>query len=168
MRGNRTLVAALILAISVPAAAQNHVPTAFRSLKPHQIVEAVAAERAGLSLTAAQERQLDSLHLVIRGERHRYVTTGPSKVHQSYRMLPMISRERAYANALAILTLEQRARAGARFTSAEYRLPTALRQEGAFANDGPDPLRHHVAGASPVIQGSKAPDFGKDPLSHRE
>lgn len=161
------MLPALILAISVPAAAQNQVPTAFRSLRPHQIVEAVAAERETLHLTPAQERRLDSLHLAIRGERHRYVVSTTFKGYPSYRMAPMISRTRAYAGALGILTPEQRSRAMLLFTEAGYGIPERLRNNRAVREGRPEPLGHHVAGAGPARQSTQAFDVNKDPLSHK-
>ena len=126
----RMLVPAVLLALSAPAAAaQNEVPAALRDLKPHQIVEAVLAERQALGLTGVQERRLDSMHLAIRSEPHRYRTTGaPSKAHRSTRMLPMISDATAFEEAMAVLTPQQRTRALAKFNDPEYRLPPELRR----------------------------------------
>ena len=103
MRTHQLLAPVLMLLVSAPAAAQDQVPTAFRSLKPYQIVEAMAADRS-LDLTAVQGRRLDSLRLAIRGEPHRYEGAPSPKAHQNVRMQPMISRQEAYADALAILT----------------------------------------------------------------
>jgi hypothetical protein len=130
MLAYRMLVPAVMLALSAPAAAaQDEVPAALRDLKPHQIVEAVLAERQTLGLTGVQERRLDSMHLAIRSEPHRYRTTSaPSKAHRSTRMLPMISDETAFEEAMAVLTPEQRTRALAQFNDPEYRLPPELRR----------------------------------------
>lgn len=167
MRAHRMLVPVLVLAISAPVAAQDQVPAALQSLKPHQIVEAVAAEWQTLDLTAAQEGQLNSLHLAIWKEPHRY-EAGPSlKAHRPVRMKPMISRKRAYADALAILTPEQRARASARFGDSEYRLPAELQRGRAGPDQAGEPLSHHAAGAAPAEESTLSADSGKDPLQHR-
>jgi hypothetical protein len=82
-------------------------------------------------------------------------------------MKAMISKRRAYADALKILTPDQRNRAGARFGDPDYRLPEQL-QAGrpAAEENAADPLRRHAAGAPPAGQ---AVDSGKpeDPLQHR-
>lgn len=162
------LVPALALAISVPAAAQNEVPAALRSLKPHQVVEAMAAERQTLDLTTVQERRLDSLHLAIRSEPHRYeAVPSPGKAHRNARMQPMISGQRAYADALAILTPEQRTRARAWFSDAEYRLPPGLQRGQAAPDRAGEPLRQHAPGATPAQQSTKQADSATDPLQHR-
>lgn len=168
MRAYRMLVPVLALAISLPAAAQNEVPAALRSLKPHQIVEAVAAERQALELTAVQERRLDSLHLAIRSEPHRYeVAPSPGKAHRNARMQPMISGQRAYEDALAVLTPEQRSRARARFSDAAYRLPPELRGGQTAADRAGEPLRQHTPGAAPAEHSTKPEDTAHDPMLHR-
>ena len=166
MRAYQLLVPVLALAISAPAAAQNQVPAGLRSLRPHQIVEAVAAEQQTLDLTVAQQHRLDSLQLAIRSEPHRYVgSPGPGKAHQNLRMRPMISRQLAYAEALAILTPDQRGRATARFGAADYRLPADL-QPGTADRLAADPLGHHIADNAPVRQSTNSIEAAKDPLQH--
>lgn len=168
MRAYRMLLPALALAISVPAAAQNEVPAALQSLKPHQIVQAVAAERQTLDLTAVQERRLDSLDQAIRSEPHRYAAApSPGKAHQDARMQPMMSDQQAYADALAILTPEQRTRARARFSDADYRLPPELKPARAGAGQAGEPLHQHAPGAAPDQQSTKPAETAKDPLQHR-
>jgi hypothetical protein len=128
------LVPALVLALSTPAAAQDRVPEAFRTLKPAQFVELVAAEHRALSLTAVQERQLDSLGAVIRSQPYRYQTsTSPSKGPRNIRLQPALSREREYAEIMGILTPEQRLRADALFGDPAYRLPSEFRSRTAAA-----------------------------------
>jgi hypothetical protein len=159
MRAYRMLVPALALAMSVPAAAQNELPAPLRNLKPHQIVEAVAAERQALELTTVQERRLDSLHLAIRSEPHRYeAAPSPGKAHRNVRMQPMISGQRAYEDALAVLTPEQRTRAGARFSDTAYRLPPELRGGQAAADWTGKPVRQHAPAAAPAEQSTKPAD----------
>jgi hypothetical protein len=163
------LVPALVLAISVPAAAQDQVPAAFRSLKPAQIVEVVTAERQALDLTTVQARQLDSLNLAISKEPHRYekAPSAPGKAHRNTRMEPMISQQQAYADALAILTTDQRARAEALFGDPAYRLPAQFQARVVETTDsGTDPLQHHGAGAAPTAQSTKTADSTTDPLQH--
>lgn len=161
------LVPALVLAISAPAAAQDQVPTALRSLKPHQIAEAVAAEQQTLDLTAVQVRRLDSLHLAIWKEPHRYEAAPSIKAHQNVRMKPMISQKRAYADALAILSPEQRTQAAARFGDPKYQLPEKLQARRPVAEgEAREPLQHHAAGAAPAGQATDSAKMG-DPLQHR-
>jgi hypothetical protein len=168
MRAYQILVPVLALAMSAPLAAQNEVPAALRSLKPHQIVEAVVAERQTLELTPVQERRLDSLHLAIRREPHRYEKApSPGKAHRNAKMQPMISGQGAYADALTILTPDQRARAGARFSAPEYRLPAELRQTEAAAARAGEPLRQHAPGAAPAEESTKPAETAHDPLQHR-
>jgi hypothetical protein len=168
MLAYRMLVPALVLAISAPAAAaQNEVPAALRDLKPHQIVEAVMAEREALGLTIVQERKLDSMHLAIRSETHRYRTTpSPGKAHRNTRMQPMISDQKAFDEALAVLTPEQRGRAITRFNDAEYRLPPELRGERAASERESAPLAGHAPGAGPAQESAKSSDSTSDPLQH--
>jgi hypothetical protein len=162
------LLPALTLAISVPAAAQNEVPAALRGLRPHQIVEAVAAERQALNLTTVQERRLDSLHLAIRSEPHRYeAAPAPGKAHRNTRMRPMISAQRAYAAALGILTPEQRTRVRVRFSDAEYQLPPELQRGEAAAGQAEAPLRDHATGAASGQESTQRADTADDPLLHR-
>jgi hypothetical protein len=161
------LVPVLILALTAPAAAQKQVPETLRNLRPHQIVEAVMAEGQTLGFTEVQAGQLDSLHQVVLNEPHRYERTPSPKTHQNVRMKAMISKRRAYADALKILTPDQRNRAGARFGDPDYRLPEQL-QAGrpAAEENAADPLRRHAAGAPPA---GPTVDSGKpeDPLQHR-
>jgi hypothetical protein len=162
------LVPALVLAISTPAMAQKEVPTALQSLKPHQIVEAVMAERQALGFTEIQAERLDSLHQAVRTEPHRYeAARTPGKAHRNVRMKPMISQQQAYADALAILTPDQRTRVAARFGDPEYRLPEELQARGPVAEDqATEPLRHHAEGAPPAGQATDSTKPG-DPLGHR-
>lgn len=169
MLAYRMLVAAVLLAVGPPAAAaQNEVPAALRDLKPHQIIEAVLAERQALDLSGLQERKLDSMHLAIRSEPHRYQSTGsPSKAHRSTRMLPMISDETAFEEAMGVLTPEQRTRALAKFNDPGYRLPPGLRRERpASADSSTDPLQHRRGEAPPAAAQGEG---GKpaDPVTHR-
>lgn len=105
----RTFLAAALFtaAIHSPALAQQ-VPQALESYKPHEIVEAVISEAQPLSLTADQVKRLDALHVSVRDERHRWAETPGNKAHKTLKMKSMISQERAYRDALAILTATQR------------------------------------------------------------
>jgi hypothetical protein len=168
MLAYRLLVPALALAISAPAAAQNEVPAALRNLKPHQIVEAVMSESKILGLEEVQIQWLDSLHLAILKEPHRYVSVATDKPISGSWMSPMVSRKRAYAEALSILTKEQRAQAQARFNDAGYRLPAELQTPAAgTGKPAADPLRHEATGATPTRESTKPADSAKDPLQHR-
>ena len=160
------LVPVLALAISASAAAQEKVPAAFRGLRPDQMVEAVAAERHTLGFTPEQARRLDSLRLAIRTESHRYAPAPvPGKAHENRRMRPMISGQRAYADALAILTADQRARATTRFEAADYRLPAGL-QPRLGQPAATEPLRHHAADTAQLPPSTKTGDAAEDPLQH--
>jgi len=166
MRAHRMLVPALVLAISTPAMAQKEVPAALQSLKPHQIVEAVMAERQALGFTAIQVRRLESLHQAVRTEPHRYEAAPSMKAHQNVRMTPMISKQRAYADALAILTPDQRTQAAARFGDPTYQLPEELQARQPVAQgQATEPLRRHTEGAAPAGQATDSTKPG-DPLQH--
>lgn len=112
-----TLLAALAFS---PAPAQQRVPGSLESLKPHEVVEAFTAEAKSLTLTPDQLRRLDSLHLAVRDERHRWATGPGNKAHKTLRMKPMISRKQAYAGAIVILTPAQREVVVKRFDDPAY------------------------------------------------
>ena len=85
------------------------VPPALEDLKPHVIVERVLAERERLALSGDQASQLEELHLMIRDEKHRYTHEG-GKAHQTTHQ-QMVTRSQAFADAMAILTPDQRLQA---------------------------------------------------------
>jgi hypothetical protein len=120
----RTFLAAALLAAAIrsPALAQQ-VPQALESYKPHEIVEAVISEARPLGLAADQVKRLDDLHVSVRDERHRWAETPGNKAHQALKMKPMISQERAYGDALAILTTTQREQVEGKFAARGY-VPT--------------------------------------------
>lgn len=166
MQTRTFLVPVLLLAASTPMVAQEQVPAALQGLKPHQIVEAVSAEQGStLHLTSVQIRRLDSLHVAVRSEPHKYEPSPSMKAHQNVRMQPMISKRRAYADAMAILTPEQRAQAQARFDEPTYQLPANL-QKKAAQEDAGDPLQHHAAGARPADASTDSSPA--DPLEHHK
>jgi hypothetical protein len=171
MRVQHMLVPMMIVAMSAPAAGQTRVPTALRHLKPHQVIEAIAAERQTLGFTEMQIRRLDSLHMAVLNEPHRYERAPSPKTHQNVRMAPMVSRQRAFADALTILTPDQRNRAEARFADPEYLLPEQLRAHGRMAKAPTDPLQRHSAAASPasgaVGETTADADQPADPVLHR-
>lgn len=103
-----------------PVEAQERVPAALDNLKPHEIVEAISAEATALQLAPDQVRRLDSLHVAIRDERHQWVATSGNKAHAYLRMKPMISADRAYNDAVAILTSDQRATLGRVLADTSY------------------------------------------------
>jgi hypothetical protein len=121
----RTFLAAALLAVAIhsPALAQQQVPGSLESYKPHEIVEAVISEAGTLGLAADQVKRLDDLHVSVRDERHRWAETPGNKAHRSLRMKPMISQERAYRDALAILTTTQREQLERKFEAPGY-VPT--------------------------------------------
>jgi hypothetical protein len=121
----RTLLAAAIFAVAIhaPASAQQQLPRALDSYKPHEIVEAVISEATPLALTTDQARRLDELHVTVRDERHRWAPISGSKAHVALRMAPMISQEEAYRGALAVLTAAQREKVEQTFAATNY-VPT--------------------------------------------
>ena len=121
----RTFLAAAVIAVAIqsPALAQQQVPRSLESYKPHEIVEAVISEAGALRLTGDQVKRLDDLHLSVRGEHHRWAPAPGNKAHEALRMKPMISQERAYTDALAILTVNQREQLGRTFEAPGY-VPT--------------------------------------------
>ena len=118
----RTLMVAALLAAAVqlPALAEQQVPATLESYKPHEIVEAVISEAGTLGLTADQVKRLDDLHLSVRDEQHHWAQTPGVKAHQALKMEPMISQERAYTDALAILTLTEREQLERTFAAPGY------------------------------------------------
>ena len=100
------------------------VPPSLESLKPHEIVEVFLAERGRLGLTAQQISDLDTLHVVVRDEPHRYTKEahGP-KGTPHWMMEPMITKRRAYNDALSYLTPDQQDRAARAFRDPAYRVP---------------------------------------------
>ena len=98
------------------------VPPAFEGLEPHRIVQAVAAEQGALHLTQDQIRGLDALHVAVRDEPHQYrkAVHGP-KGKKHLMMEPMISKRRAYNDALSYLTADQQQTADRLFRSATYK-----------------------------------------------
>lgn len=118
----RTALLAATLA-GIPAGtilAQASVPASLVDFKPHEIVEAFTAEARLLRLTDQQLSRLDSLHLAVRDERHRWSDVPGSKAHQVTRMRPMISDEKAYSTALAILTTAQQETIVRRFGDSDF------------------------------------------------
>src|SRR5687767_2355316 len=84
-------------------------PAELESLKPHEIVAQVFNFRDPLSLSNEQVSRLNELHVTIRDEKHQYSHSG-GKPHTT-KHKEMITRGRAYADAMAVLTPEQRPRA---------------------------------------------------------
>ena len=70
----------------------------------------------------------------------------------------------AYADAMAILTPEQRAQIETRFNDPAYELPADLQPKAAQEQAG-DPLQHHGAGAPPAGQAT-SDTSAADPLEH--
>ena len=107
----RTLLAAAFLASAVPPAhlvAQKEIPASLGAFQPHEVVEAVTSEAKSAGLTADQLARLDAIHVAVRDERHRWTVASGNKAHRNVRMKPMISRRKAYSDALAVLTPAQR------------------------------------------------------------
>lgn len=102
------LTAALLLGVTAIARADGPVPQALRSLKPYRVVEQIMAQREVLSLTDQQFARLDDLTIAIRTEKHSFTHQG-GKPHNTQHV-PMITRQQAYDEALAVLTPEQQAR----------------------------------------------------------
>ena len=103
---------------------QDDVPPALDGLKPHEIVQVVAAERKKLQLTDEQVAQLDSLHIAVRDEPHKYVKAQHSPKGPRHKMMePMISQRRAYNDAFSYLTKDQQLAAHKLFYSPGYKAP---------------------------------------------
>jgi hypothetical protein len=110
------LTAALLLSASAIARADGPVPQTYRSLKPYQVVEQVMAQKAVLGLTDQQFTLLDDLSIAIRTEKHSFTHQG-GKPHNTQHV-PMVTRQQAYDEALAVLTPDQQAR-----LEAMYQIP---------------------------------------------
>ncbi|HEU5039342.1 MAG TPA: hypothetical protein VFT84_00885 [Gemmatimonadales bacterium] len=80
----------------------------------------MVSEARTVSLTAEQTRRLDSLHLAVRDERHRWERQPNTKAHQRLRMKPMISLSKAYSAAMGILTPGQRDVVARRFDDPDF------------------------------------------------
>ena len=114
-------IAALFLAVlATPGAAQDSVPAPLDDLKPHEIVEAVISEARSLSLSPQQSRRLDSLHLAVRDERHKWERQPNTKAHRRLRMKPMISIREAYSGAMQILNPAQQRAVRQRMAARDY------------------------------------------------
>ena len=120
---NRTLLTVALLAGAaplLPLLAQEKVPAVLSAFKPHEVVEAFTAEAKSIGLTRAQLGRLDAMHVAVRDERHRWAPISGNKTHQTLKMKPMISRDKAYNEALAILTPAQREAVVKRFNAPDY------------------------------------------------
>ncbi len=118
----RTLMAAGLLAgsFATTAHAQDSLPASLGSYKPHELVEAIRSESKSIGLTEGQLAELDSLHVAVRDERHRWVSVSGNKAHQALRMRPMISQEEAYNRGMAILNPPQRVALAHRVQASDY------------------------------------------------
>jgi hypothetical protein len=116
-----TLLAATIAGISsLPILAQTTVPAPLEDYKAHEVVEAFTGEAKLIGLTDQQLTRLDSLHIAVRDERHRWSSVSGNKAHQGVRMRPMISRVEAYNTALGILTPVQQEAIVRRFGESDF------------------------------------------------
>ena len=130
-----TLLAATLAGISsVPILAQVTVPAALEDFRPHEVVEAFTSEAKFIGLNNLQLIRLDSLHLAVRDERHRWTAAQGNRAQQ-VRMRPMISQAEAYNTALGILTPVQQEAIVRRFGKLDFvpmvpslvsQLPTSL------------------------------------------
>jgi hypothetical protein len=107
------LTAVLLVTSAAAARADGPVPQGLRSLRPYQVVEQIMAQREVLSLTDEQFARLDDISVAIRTEKHRFTHQG-GKPHVTQHV-PMVTRQQAYDQALAILTPDQQARLQALF-----------------------------------------------------
>jgi Spy/CpxP family protein refolding chaperone len=85
------------------------IPASLKTGKPHEVVERILREREQLGLSGAQVQQLEELHVMIRDEKHQY-SHGGGKPHRTKHQR-MITRQQAFADAMAVLSPEQRLRA---------------------------------------------------------
>jgi len=107
------LTAALLTGAASGFGATPPEPEAFKSLKPHQVLEQFLARRDQLKLTDQQVARLDALHLTVLNEKHQFTHRG-GKPHRT-RHVRMISRREAFGRAVAVLTPEQQERIPAAF-----------------------------------------------------
>lgn len=119
-------IAAVSAAVGARASAQQPAPAELTALKPHEVVEQVLGLRRELTLTEEQVTQLNQLHAAIRDEKHQYSHAG-GKPHGTTHQA-MVTRNQAYADAMAILTPEQRPRAAELLTTLPetVKVPAAL------------------------------------------
>jgi Spy/CpxP family protein refolding chaperone len=82
------------------------VPPALQALTPQEIVQRVRSHGEHLALRPEQVRELEQLEVMIRDEKHRY-SHQAGRPHQTTHQ-QMITRGQAFADAMAILTPEQR------------------------------------------------------------
>ncbi len=82
------------------------VPPALEALKPHEIVQRLLDQGQELELGEEQVRELEELHVMIREEKHRYTHRG-GKPHETTHE-QMVTRGQAFADAMAILSPDQR------------------------------------------------------------
>jgi len=151
----RTFLAAALIAVAIqsPALAQQQVPRSLEGYKPHEIVEAVISEAGTLSLTPDQVKRLDDLHVSVRDERHRWVPGPGNKAHKPLRMKPMISQQRAYNDALAILMVAQREQLERKFKEPGY-VPTVPSLATAVPTSLEDLKPHEIVEAFLAERGS--------------
>ena len=106
---------------AVPSLA-TQVPPSLGGLKPHEIPQVFVAERKQLGLSDEQVTQLQALHVAVRDEGHRYVQRQHgAKGHPHMMMEPMISKRRAYNDALSYLTAEQQKAADRLFRGSTFK-----------------------------------------------
>ena len=82
------------------------VPPALEALKPHEIVQRVLVQGHQLELRDEQVRELEELHVMIRDEKHRYTHRGGKRHETTHEQ--MVTRGQAFADAMAILSPDQR------------------------------------------------------------
>lgn len=108
MRSRFLPLLGLVLFFTVPGAAQapGPVPPGLKGLKPHEIVDRVLDERDRLQLSEAQITRLETWHVAVLDERHRFEHQG-GKPHET-RHVAMINQQTAFDSTVAVLTPAQR------------------------------------------------------------
>lgn len=155
-----TLAAGLLAVVGIaPAllAQQTGLPAPVRKLKPHQIVESVLNNRTQLGLTDEQVEKLNAWHVGVRDEKHQFAPTGRTKPPFDT-MKPMISRDEAYRNTVAVLTPDQRQRWLKLLEAAP-----AAKQPPAVA--GADPMTHTRKDNAPPSTDTSS--VKTNPLEHK-
>lgn len=127
-------------AIGPVAAQAQDTPEELETLKPHEVVQEVLNLRDRLALTRQQVSQLNELHVTVRDEKHQYSHSG-GKPHVT-RHESMITRRQAYADAMAILTPEQRGRAVTLLTT----LPETIKLPAGLTGGKPHELVERILG----------------------
>ena len=145
MRAHTRLAFAVLMAagsiLGLKSAHAQNAPPELKNLKPHEVVEQVLNFQNELGLTDQQVSELNDLHVTIRDEKHQYSHAG-GKPHVSLHQA-MVTRGQAYADAMAILTPDQRKQAVTLLTT----LPETVKLPAGLETGKPHEVVEHILGA---------------------